>query len=275
MSMNLKRKRRIWVKFVWFGVICWTCYSCGGGIRNRIPAADFPTPVAAIDSSACGPVYDLDSLYTVLIGKLGSETRYLPIIRFLVDSLVPQYNFYQFDNHSKYLFAEPLRYLTWMKLDEGRSLITLTEDNSGESYYFFLDASNSIVWHHFFNLYRTRILKREFRDWDGDGKKEIVEVRENIVSGFVGTKEYVFTVGEEGLELRFCIALSEADYIGSDSLGDYLTRRSYKRLGHRLYRITERKSRCDDEGKPHGEVSIARYTISADSLIILYNGGEY
>lgn len=272
--MNPKQKYRIRAISVWFGAICWICCSCSGKTPNAVPDTNFSVPAITIDSTACGPVYDLDSLHTVLVGKLGPETRYVPIIRFLVDSLVPQYNFYQFDSHSKYLFAEPLRYMTWMKLDEGRSLVTLTEDNSGESYYFLLDVSNSIVWHQFFNLYRTRILKREFRDWEGNGKKEVVEVRENIVSGFVGTKEYVFSVGENGLELRFCIALSEASYIGADSSGGYLTRRSYKRLGSGLYHITERKSLCDEEGKPHGEVSITQYTISADSLITLYDDRE-
>lgn len=268
--MNLKRKRRTWLPPVWFGVVCWACCSCGGGPRSRGPAADVPAPATAIDSAVSGPVYDRDSLYTALVGKLGLETRYTPAIRFLVDSLVPQYNFYEFDYRSKHLFAEPLQYLTQTELDEGRSLLTLAENDGGAFHYLLLDASDSIIWHRFSNTERTRILKREFRDWDHDGKKEIVEVRENIVSGFVGIKEYLFSIGEAGLVLRFCIALSEASWVGADSSGGYLTRRSYERLNSGLYRITERKSRCDNEENSNGEVSIIHYTISADSLITLY-----
>lgn len=272
-QLNLNRKHRIRLVSVWFGAICLTCCSCGGGFRSGVSTTTVPSPVVAIDSAVSCPIFDRDSLYAVLVARLGAETHYAPVIRFLVDSLVPQYNFYELENHSEYLFAEPLRFLTRMELDEGRSLVTLTEGASGESHYLLLDASDLIVSHQYLDLYRTLILKREFKDWDGDGKKEIVEVRENIVSGFVGTKEYVFSIGEKGLELRFCIALSEANF-GIDSLGGYLTLRSYERLGSELYRIIEQKSRCDEDGNSRGERSIAQYTISADSLITLYDGGE-
>lgn len=274
MRMNLKRKCGIRLLPVWFGAICWACCACGSGTRSGVPSTDISALETAIDSAVCGPVYDRDSLYAVLIGKLGAERRYTSVIRFLADSLVPQYNFYEFDNRSECLFAEPLRYLTRTELDAGRSLVTLAEDDRGEFHYLLLDASDSIVWHRFSDTQRTRILKREFRDWDADGKKEIVELRENTVSGFVTTKEYVFSVGEKGLMLQFCIELSGASWIGADSLGGYLTRRSYRFLDNGLYRITERKSRCDDEGNPQGTVSVVRYTLPADSLLVRYGDWE-
>lgn len=95
-------------------------------------------------------------------------------------------------------------------------------------------------------------------------------MRENIVSGFVGIKEYVFTIRKEKLRLLFCIELSGTSYLGTDSLSVYLTRRSYQRLDNGLYRITECKSPTCDRNNPQGKTSIIRYTISADSLINQY-----
>lgn len=272
--MIVKRKRGVRLMIRWLSLICWICCSCGNSTRSGTSVTDVSTAPVMRDSTVYRLVSDRDSLYAGMIGKLETETYYVPVIRFLVDSLVPQYNSYEYDYRSDYIFTDPLRYLTRTELDRGRTLVTLAEDDNGCFHYFLLDTFGSIIWHRFSDTYRTRILGRKFCDWDVDGRKEIVERRENIVSGFVSTREYVFSVDTDGLKLRFCIELSSANYIGADSFGGYLTRRNYEHLGNGLYRITQRESRCDEESNPHGEVSITRYTISPDSLIILYDGGE-
>ena len=252
-------------------MVCSACGNCTGR-RGGTSMADLSAlPVA--DTAERGIVFRRDSLYARLMAKPGMETGYAPVIRFLLDSLVPRYNEYEYPLFSSDFLPKPGNYLTRMELD-GLTLVTLNETVANSLHYFLLSPSGSIVWHHSTDVYRTRIPGREFRDWDGDGKKETVERRENIVSGFVGTYEYVFSVGENRLRLLFCIELSLENYIGADSLGGHLTRRDYKRLGNGLFCITQRESRCNGEGKPRGKVSVTRYTISADSLIRMYKDHE-
>ena len=263
--MNLKRKLRIRLIIGWLSVICCVC-SCGNESR-RVPTTSTTGPLVAVDSTAYGSVFNCDSLYIDMIGKLEANTYYVPVIRFLIDSLVPQYNKYEYDSRSGYIFADPLRYLTRTELDGGRSLVTLAEDDRGSFHYFLLDRSDSIIWHCFSDTYRTRIVERKFCDWNSDGSKEIVERRENIVNGFVSTQEYVFSVEADQLKPLFCLELSLVNYIGADSLGGYLTRRRYEHLGNGLYRITQQESRCDNEGTPNGEITVTTYTLSADSVM--------
>lgn len=246
------------------------CSACGNstGSRGGTSVVHLSAPSVA-NTAERRIVFQRDSLYAGLMAKPGMDIYYAPVIRFLLDSLVPRYNEYEYPLFSSDFLPKPADYLTRMELD-GLTLVTLNETTANSLHYFLLSPSGSIVWHHSTDVYRTRILGCEFRDWDGDGKKEIVERRQNIVSGFVGTYEYVFSAGKNRLRLLFCIELSLENYIGADSLGGYLTRRNYKRAGNGLFCITQRESRCDSEGKPRGKVSVTRYTISADSLIKMY-----
>lgn len=258
--------------FRYFNVIflLMMCSACGNstGSRGGTSVAHLSAPPVA-DTAEHRIVFQRDSLYDGLMAKPGMDIYYAPVIRFLLDSLVSRYNEYEYPLFSSDFLPKPADYLTRMELD-GLTLVTLNETAANSLHYFLLSPSGSIVWHHSTDVYRTRILGREFRDWNGDGKKEIVERRQNIVNGFAGTYEYVFSVGENRLRLLFCIELSLENYTGADSLGGYLTTRSYKRAGNGLFCITQRESRCDGEGKPRGKVSVTRYTISADSLIKIY-----
>lgn len=268
--MNLQTMMHRYYNIIFFLLVC---SACGNGNVSRNSTIGTSTPSVA-DSTACMITLNRDSLYTSLMGKLDIGTHYAPVIRFLVDSLITQYNGYEDLFVSEFCLPEPHRYLTQMELD-GLRLVTLREGSLGWLHYFLINPSDSIVWHHSVCVLRTGILDRTFRDWDGDGKKEIVEHRKNIVSGFVGTNEYVFSIEENRLKLLFCIELSLENYVGADSLGfGHLTRRSYKHIGKGLFDIVQQESRCDEEGKPHGKISPKYYTISADSLVKMYDNNE-
>lgn len=269
--MNLRLMHR-YFNGIFFLIVCLACAN-GSGHQNTPPVVEVHTD-SLTDNIERRNRLNRDSLYSQLIDKLETKTHYAPVIRFLLDSLVPQYNEYEYARFSDFCLAGPRDYLTQMKLN-GLTLVTLDEDAVECLHYFLLNPSDSIVWHHSVDVLRTSIQDRTFRDWDGDGEKEIVEHRQNIVSGFVGTTEYVFSVEEKRLKLLFYIELSVENYINADSQGfGHLTRRDYKGIGKGMFYITQRESKCDKEGKPHGKISTTHYTISSDSLIKIYSNNE-
>lgn len=221
----------------------------------------------------CDISVDGDSLYTSLIDKLGPDPEYRSVVRFLVDSIVPQYNRYELEASSGYIFADPGKYLTKMEMDS-LTLVTMAETDNGYFHYFLLDSSDSIVDHKFSDTWHTTVLERTLRDWNGDGAMEVVERRRYVIQGLESISEFVYTVKNNRWNLLFCIVLSERSSLRDIQGFGHLTTRSYKRINDSLFYITHCESKCnldEAEPKPCGTVSTTHYTISADSLIGLNN----
>lgn len=225
------------------------------------------------DSVPCKIAFNSDSLYVDLVGKVGADAKYISVMRFLVDSIVPSYNRYQCAAYSNHILDNPLKYLTQTKLDS-MTLVTMAEGDKGCFYYFLLDRHDSIVCHQFSDTYHTIVLDRTFRDWNNDGEKEIVERRQYVGQLWSSISEFVLYVEDNKLRIMFCINLSEENCITVDSMGlGSLTTRQYQATKDGLFHVTERASRCNCdkyEAKPKGKVSTMYYTISADYLIKTY-----
>ena len=222
------------------------------------------------------PSFNRDSLYADIIGKLKHEPAYLPVIRYLVDSIALLSNKYEYETLTNYLFTAPHKYVTKMSIDS-MTLVTMAADDNGEFHYFLLNSRDSIVFHRFSDTYHTIILNRSFRDWNNDGKKEIVEHRQYIGQRWLSTSEFVFSADNNKLQLLFCINLSEENCLSGDSIG-YLTTRSYQKTAQGLFYITQNKTYCncnESESQPKGRRSTTHYTISADSLIKTYGNNTW
>jgi len=185
-----------------------------------------------------------DSLYLDLIGKVNNDSIYIPVIRSIIDSLTVKNTHFGdtlFSDYftNNYNFEQPLKYLKKIKINN--YTLVIADFPYGETLdYYILNQNNKITDWIWFSSYHESVKSRKIYDWNGDGKNELVEVRDYGGQIFEVYTDVVYSIINDSLKLTFALTTRETNCTatGSSNIGSFVTRK-YKYKGNGIYLISE------------------------------------
>lgn len=236
-------------------ILFWSC-SC----FNRNPSIEY---AASNDSLLLDSVKHLnpqlrnDSIYADLILKIDRESAYIPIMGYVVDTIIPKYYMTDYCHvGDESFFKKPLHYLTKIAIND-QTLVIAEFGVIRQRYYFLLNKEYQITDHIAFTSYRECIDKRKIYDWNRDGSKDIIEQRNYCGQLFSSTTEVVFSTINGVIERIFSLETEEINCVTLDEYGrGSVLRRAYKKKQPGLFRITEISGYIDGRADYYSDVII-------------------
>lgn len=221
---------------------------------DRLKLIQYPQMVPEIDSFAQDKICDTillqqkrDSIYAALIDKINGDSVYIPVIKHVVDYVIPwwhmeDYNLVADDP----FFDNPLYWLTKTAVDDN-TLITAGFSTLQCMCYFLQNEEHRITGIMECNSYREYIDQRKVYDWNTDGKQEIVEKRSRYEKeGLLVTTESVYSVINGVFVPVFVLRIQEVNCAQYDENGyGKIVKRTYERIKPDVFRITEISGRVD------------------------------
>jgi len=225
-------------------VLFWGC-SC----FNRNPSIEYATSNDSLllDSvKHLNPQLRNDSIYADLILKIDRESAYIPIMGYVVDTIIPKYYMTDYCHvGDESFFKKPLHYLTKIAIND-QTLVIAEFGVIRQRYYFLLNKEYQITDHIAFSSYRESIDKRKIYDWNRDGSKDIIEQRNYCGQLFSSTTEVVFSTINGVIERIFSLETEEINCTTLDEYGrGSVLHRAYKQKKTDVFRITERSGYID------------------------------